>query len=610
MLKVIPYGIRAMRQHKRLPDAVKGASLDTGVSIARDVRFADAPRAVMDIYLPPGVSLTDEIAADAAPDAAKDGCPVALFVHGGVWAVGEKWQFAPMASRLAEEGVVTCVATYTLFPQALCRQMWTEVSDAITWTLDNVGGFGGSPDRVTLVGHSAGAQICSMALLHRCGVAGDRHEPPSAPALEMDRDAERETRVDASTAIDRRQPRAFVGLCGVYDIARHYDYEDSRGVALVSTMGRAMGGREKFAECSPLVHVNANANALGGYHGGGVEEATPTDAANVADDDAADDDHTSTSPARKAVEWAPMAVMDTDEILDVEAVVAEARIAEARIATETREKAAVTAIEMPETTATASATATTETTFSPSPTPNVGGDGDDARATFAASSRTSEKTNRREETNRRFGVVPGPPPGAFAGDDAARAAGLFRGGDGGDARAANLSAARATPPGCFPPTFLAAGCADTTVPWFESAEFHWALRDADVPSRVLLYLKEPHASFVLGWSPRPSRTATEKRHANEAHSEENDAKARFPAAAAAAASVSTSAVSATTVSAASTGGSAFAGSAFANAFESDAADRRGDAGEVNAWNDGYDGEEEEHGLSAHCRDILRVIKHA
>ena len=87
--------------------------------------------------------------------------------------------------------MVTCVATYTLFPQALCRQMWTEVSDAITWTLDNVGGFGGSPDRVTLVGRSAGAQICSMALLHRCGVAGDRHEPPSAPALEMDRDAER-----------------------------------------------------------------------------------------------------------------------------------------------------------------------------------------------------------------------------------------------------------------------------------------------------------------------------------------------------------------------------------------------------------------------------------
>ena len=474
-----------------------------------------------------------------------------------------------MASRLAEEGVVTCVATYTLFPQALCRQMWTEVSDAITWTLDNVGGFGGSPDRVTLVGHSAGAQICSMALLHRCGVAGDRHEPPSAPALEMDRDAERETRVDASTAIDRRQPRAFVGLCGVYDIARHYDYEDSRGVALVSTMGRAMGGREKFAECSPLVHVNANANALGGYHGGGVEEATPTDAANVADDDAADDDHTSTSPARKAVEWAPMAVMDTDEILDVEAVVAEARIAEARIATETREKAAVTAIEMPETTATASATATTETTFRRRRRRTSEG----TVTTRARRSRRPPAPPRRRTVVRRRTVASGwfpvrPRARSRATTPRARLA-CSAAATGVTAAARTFRRARDAP-GCFPPTFLAAGCADTTVPWFESAEFHWALRDADVPSRVLLYLGNRTPSFVLGWSPRPSGTATEKRHANEANSEENDAKARFPAAAAAAASVSTAAVSATTVSAASTGGSAFAGSAFANAFESDA----------------------------------------
>ena len=606
VLKVIPYGIRAMRQHKRLPDAVKGASLDTGVSIARNVRYADAPRAVMDIYLPPGVSLTDEIAADAAPGAAKDGCPVALFVHGGVWAVGEKWQFAPMASRLAQEGVVTCVATYTLFPRALCRQMWTEVSDAITWTLDNVGGFGGSPDRVTLVGHSAGAQICSMALLHRCGVAGDRHEPPPAPAPGTERVIS-ERRVDGSSAIDRRQPRAFVGLCGVYDIARHYDYEDSRGVALVSTMGRAMGGGEKFAECSPLVLVNAHASALGGYHGVGVEEAKTAAAANdvaVEGEGEGEDSPSSSAPTRKAVEWAPMAVMDTDEILDVEAVVAEARIA-----TATREKAAEAA-------ATSTTTTTTTTTqildATSAATPRVGGDGEDETegAAFAASSSISAsgETNARGV---RVGVVPGPPAGAFAGDDPARMAGFFRRRDDvvdDDAPTANVSAMRATPPGCFPPTFLAAGCADVTVPWFESAEFHWALRDADVPSRMLLYLKEPHASFVLGWSPRPTPTKADKhkhehrRDANGTETNEDDAKARFPAAAAAA-SVSM-ATTTTTVSA--TAGATVS----EDASELGAAERRGGAGGVNAWNDGYDGDEEEHGLSAHCRDILRVIKHA
>jgi acetyl esterase/lipase len=40
--------------------------------------------------------------------------------------------------------------------------MWEEVSDAVSWTLDNVGGFGGDADRVTLVGHSAGAHLCAM----------------------------------------------------------------------------------------------------------------------------------------------------------------------------------------------------------------------------------------------------------------------------------------------------------------------------------------------------------------------------------------------------------------------------------------------------------------
>jgi hypothetical protein len=81
VFKVIPYGIRAMRQHRRLPDArvVLGASDDAcaGVSIVRDVRYAAADRAVMDIYLPPGVQLSDEVAlgdriAAAAADAAAD----------------------------------------------------------------------------------------------------------------------------------------------------------------------------------------------------------------------------------------------------------------------------------------------------------------------------------------------------------------------------------------------------------------------------------------------------------------------------------------------------------------------------------------------------------
>ena len=341
VLKMVPYGIRAMRAHRSLPDARAPAGRD-GVSIARDVRYADAPRAVMDIYLPRGVSIDDAARAvsetvsesttaaqqgspvsSSAPD--DDKLPVALFVHGGVWAVGEKWQFAPMASRLAEEGVVTCVATYTLFPKARADTMWREVSDAITWTLDNVDRYGGDADRVTLLGHSAGAHVCSMALLHRCGVTSDV----------------------TGVTVDRRQPKCYVGLCGVYDIARHYDYEDSRGVALVSTMGRCMGGKGRFEQCSPLRVLRANAEVVGSNPAFQVcadadaeERRKERERAEAAAAELAAAEMAASIAATKKKEhhinWAPMSMLDTDgdgdmcvpvaDIVEEAAAVAEARL--------------------------------------------------------------------------------------------------------------------------------------------------------------------------------------------------------------------------------------------------------------------------------------------
>ena len=45
--------------------------------------------------------------------------------------------------------------------------MVDEVSAAITWVQQNAKRFGGSPGRISLLGHSAGAHLCLMALLLR-----------------------------------------------------------------------------------------------------------------------------------------------------------------------------------------------------------------------------------------------------------------------------------------------------------------------------------------------------------------------------------------------------------------------------------------------------------
>ena len=60
-----------------------------------------------------------------------------------------------MATRLAQCGILTCVVSYTLYPQAKARDMVAELSQALTWTLDNINTFGGDPKQAGLVAYEA-----------------------------------------------------------------------------------------------------------------------------------------------------------------------------------------------------------------------------------------------------------------------------------------------------------------------------------------------------------------------------------------------------------------------------------------------------------------------
>ncbi|GLC42361.1 hypothetical protein PLESTM_001324900 [Pleodorina starrii] len=156
-----------------------------GVAVHRQVSYGPASRNTLDVYVPlprqhqqqqqqqqqQGHQHQQAENQHQQQEQPQPLMPVVFFVHGGVWASGETWQYAPLATRLAQAGLVVVVPTYTLYPEALAGTMVEEVSAALSWTFNNAVRYGGDPARITAAGHSAGGHLVAWALLRRAAAA-------------------------------------------------------------------------------------------------------------------------------------------------------------------------------------------------------------------------------------------------------------------------------------------------------------------------------------------------------------------------------------------------------------------------------------------------------
>ncbi len=100
--------------------------------------------------------------------------PVVVFFYGGGWEDGDRGFYRFAGAALAERGIVAVVPDYRLFPEVRFPGFLEDAAEAVAWVQAEIDAFGGDPDRVFLMGHSAGAYIAAMLALDPAWLSGSR----------------------------------------------------------------------------------------------------------------------------------------------------------------------------------------------------------------------------------------------------------------------------------------------------------------------------------------------------------------------------------------------------------------------------------------------------
>ena len=116
-----------------------------------NVAYGPGPQHRLDVYAP------DQ--ADGAPR------PLVVFWHGGRWSGGDKADYRFVGAVLAQSGYVAVLPNYRHYPQVKMPGFMDDTVQAALWSVAHAGEFGADPQRVYLMGHSAGAHMAALVTL-------------------------------------------------------------------------------------------------------------------------------------------------------------------------------------------------------------------------------------------------------------------------------------------------------------------------------------------------------------------------------------------------------------------------------------------------------------
>lgn len=119
-------------------------------TVQSGIRYGPDGRHALDVYVPK---------QRAGP------APVIVFFYGGSWQSGERGDYRFAADALASRGYITVLPDYRLYPEVRFPSFIEDGAKAVRWAFDHAADLGGDPDRLYLMGHSAGAHMAGMLAL-------------------------------------------------------------------------------------------------------------------------------------------------------------------------------------------------------------------------------------------------------------------------------------------------------------------------------------------------------------------------------------------------------------------------------------------------------------
>ena len=129
-------------------DALNASIPTDHLRIDQGIAYMDGAMGRLDVYRP------------AAPQAEKS--PLVIFIHGGAWKSGDRTQYRFVAAPLARAGMVVVVPDYRKVPEIRFPVFLEDNARAIAFARDHAAEWGADPQRIFLIGHSAGGYDALM----------------------------------------------------------------------------------------------------------------------------------------------------------------------------------------------------------------------------------------------------------------------------------------------------------------------------------------------------------------------------------------------------------------------------------------------------------------